>query len=71
VDDPGAGPSVPATAVMRDALAALLDGGTGWVAVTDPKTGKPLGVLTATDIAEVASATRDQSATSRRSAGSR
>jgi osmoprotectant transport system ATP-binding protein len=59
VDDPAAGPSVPATAVMRDALAALLDGGTRWVAVTDPKSGKPLGVLTATDIAEVASAARD------------
>ncbi len=46
----GYGPSVPASATMRDALAALLDGGTGWVAVNDPN-GQPLGVLTATEIA--------------------
>jgi osmoprotectant transport system ATP-binding protein len=56
VEDVAAGPSVPSTAVLREALAALLDGGTGWVAVTDPDSGKPLGVLTATDIAEMASA---------------
>jgi osmoprotectant transport system ATP-binding protein len=47
----GPGPSVPASATMRDALAALLDGGTGWVAVQDG-TGTPIGVLTATEIAE-------------------
>ena len=38
--------------MMRDALAALLDGGRGWVVVTDPD-GEPLGVLTASGIAEV------------------
>jgi CBS domain-containing protein len=45
------GPSVPVTATMRDALAALLDGGTGSVAVQDA-TGTPIGVLTATEIAQ-------------------
>jgi osmoprotectant transport system ATP-binding protein len=44
------GPSVPSSATMRDALGALLDGGTSWVAVTDGDT--VLGVLTATSIAE-------------------
>ena len=52
VDDVAAGPSVPADAMLADALAALLDGGHGWVAVTDPGSGKPIGVLTATAIAE-------------------
>jgi osmoprotectant transport system ATP-binding protein len=54
VDFNPAGPSVPSTSTMRDALAALLDGGTGWVAVTDD--GTPLGVLTATTIASASSA---------------
>ncbi|HEY1487596.1 MAG TPA: ATP-binding cassette domain-containing protein [Micromonosporaceae bacterium] len=44
------GPSVPSSATMRDALAALLDGGTGWVAITDGD--EVAGVLTATSIAE-------------------
>jgi len=48
------GPSVPASGTMRDALAALLEGGRGWVAVKDVS-GKPLGVLTATEIAMAAS----------------
>jgi osmoprotectant transport system ATP-binding protein len=48
-------PAVPADATMRDALAALLDGGTGWVVVRDGD-GTPLGVLTPTQIAEVAGA---------------
>ncbi len=47
-----AGPSVEVTATVKDALAALLDGGTGWVAVTED--GAPIGVLTATSIAEIA-----------------
>jgi osmoprotectant transport system ATP-binding protein len=50
------GPSVPSDANLADALAALLDGGRGWVAVTDRATGKPLGVLTATAIAEAGAA---------------
>ncbi len=49
-----AGPSVPASGTMRDALAALLEGGRGWVAVRDGS-GEPLGVLTATEIAMAAS----------------
>ncbi len=52
VDDVAAGPSVPADSMLADALAALLDGGHGWVAVTDVTNGKPIGVLTATAIAE-------------------
>jgi osmoprotectant transport system ATP-binding protein len=55
VDDPEAGPWVPADASLRDALAALLDGGTGWVAVRDGAAdnggGNVLGVLTPTQIA--------------------
>jgi osmoprotectant transport system ATP-binding protein len=42
------GPTVPAGATLRDALAALLEGGTGWVAVVDD--GTPRGILTADDI---------------------
>jgi osmoprotectant transport system ATP-binding protein len=52
VDDVASGPSVPADAMLADALAALLDGGHGWVAVTDPGNGTPIGILTATTIAE-------------------
>jgi len=48
------GPSVPSSATMREALAALLDGGTGWVAVT--KGDNVAGVLTAAAIAEIAAA---------------
>ena len=55
VPDGSSGPSVPASATMRDALAALLDGGTGWVAVVD-ENGHRLGVLTPTEIALAASA---------------
>jgi hypothetical protein len=40
---------------MRDALAALLDGGQGWVLVRD-ESGAPLGVLTPTEIALAATA---------------
>jgi osmoprotectant transport system ATP-binding protein len=50
VDDVQAGPSVRPGSTLRDALAALLDGGTGWVAVRDGD-GSPLGVLTPTQIA--------------------
>ncbi|OLB82116.1 MAG: glycine/betaine ABC transporter [Actinobacteria bacterium 13_2_20CM_2_71_6] len=50
----GDGPTVPASGTMRDALAALLEGGRGWVAVLD-ESGEPLGVLTPTDIAMAAS----------------
>jgi osmoprotectant transport system ATP-binding protein len=50
-----AGPSVPASGTMRDALAALLDGGQGWVLVRD-ESGAPLGVLTPTEIALAATA---------------
>jgi osmoprotectant transport system ATP-binding protein len=52
VDFDPAGPSVASTASVKDALAALLDGGTGWVAVT--KDGDVAGVLTASTIAEIA-----------------
>jgi osmoprotectant transport system ATP-binding protein len=51
VDNLGAGPSVAADASLREALAALLDGGTGWVAVRDGDGGRVLGVLTPTQIA--------------------
>ena len=54
VDNLESGPSVPADATLRDALAALLDGGTGWVAVREG--GKPLGVLTPSQIALAATA---------------
>ncbi|GIH18156.1 ABC transporter ATP-binding protein [Rugosimonospora africana] len=50
VDDVQAGPSVSPGSSLRDALAALLDGGTGWVAVRDDD-GTALGVLTPTQIA--------------------
>jgi osmoprotectant transport system ATP-binding protein len=50
VDDAGAGPSVPASGTLGDALARLLDGGTGWVVVRDDA-GAPLGVLTPSEIA--------------------
>jgi osmoprotectant transport system ATP-binding protein len=50
------GPAVTSDANLADALAALLDGGRGWVAVTDPKHGGILGVLTATAIAEAGAA---------------
>jgi osmoprotectant transport system ATP-binding protein len=53
------GPSVQSDATLRDAFAALLVGGQGWVAVRDAD-GKPLGILTATEIAEsIASASSD------------
>ena len=52
VSDVTSGPSVSADAMLSDALAALLDGGHGWVAVTDPENDKPIGILTATAIAE-------------------
>jgi osmoprotectant transport system ATP-binding protein len=50
VDSVTDGPSVPLSGTMRDALAALLDGGTGWVLVHDDA-GEPLGVLTPDEIA--------------------
>jgi osmoprotectant transport system ATP-binding protein len=43
------GPVVAADATLRDALAALLEGGTGWVAVRDGD-GTVRGVLTVDDI---------------------
>jgi osmoprotectant transport system ATP-binding protein len=52
---PAGDPRVPASATMRDALAALLDGGTGRVVVTDAD-GAPLGVLTPMEIARTAAA---------------
>jgi osmoprotectant transport system ATP-binding protein len=42
-------PTVPATGTLRDALAALLEGGTGWVAVRD-KDDTVRGILTVEDI---------------------
>jgi osmoprotectant transport system ATP-binding protein len=63
VDDPNAGPWVPADANLRDALAALLDGGTGWVAVRNgvdgDGDGRLLGVLTPTQIALAGAAEAD------------
>lgn len=53
VEDPSSGPAVASTAVLRDALAALLVGGMGWVAITEGVDGERLGVLTAGDIAEM------------------
>jgi osmoprotectant transport system ATP-binding protein len=50
LDGAPAGPSVPVDATLRDALAALLDGGTGQVTVTGHD-GAPLGTLTPTQIA--------------------
>ncbi len=61
VDSSGAGPSVPASGTMGDALARLLDGGTGWVVVRDDA-GRPLGVLTPTEIALAALAEPDGAA---------
>jgi osmoprotectant transport system ATP-binding protein len=52
--DVESGPSVPRTATLREALATLLVGGVGWVAVRDDD-GSALGVLTASDIAGVVS----------------
>ncbi len=46
------GPSVPATASLREALGALLEGGKGWVVVRDAD-GSPLGVLVPEDIARL------------------
>jgi osmoprotectant transport system ATP-binding protein len=50
VDGVDGGPSVPASATLRDALAMLLEGGRGWVAVRDGS-GEALGVLTPAEIA--------------------
>ncbi len=50
VDFREGGPWVPASASVREALAALLDGGTGWVAVRDGAAGAALGVLVPEDI---------------------
>jgi len=47
-------PSVPASATLYDALAALLDGGTGRVLVRDAS-GTALGTLSATEVTELAS----------------
>jgi osmoprotectant transport system ATP-binding protein len=49
VDYHESGPAVPVGASMREALGALLDGGTGWVAVRDGN-GTTLGVLVPEDI---------------------
>jgi osmoprotectant transport system ATP-binding protein len=54
VDYDEAGPSVSATASMREALGALLDGGLGWVAVHD-SSGRPLGVLIPADLTHLTS----------------
>lgn len=48
-------PTVPASASLREALAAILDGGTGQVVVADDG-GTPLGVLTPALIAEIGAA---------------
>jgi osmoprotectant transport system ATP-binding protein len=53
-DEPA--PTVDSDATLRDALAALLDGGTGWVAVRGPD-GSIRGGLTLGDI--VAASTPD------------
>jgi osmoprotectant transport system ATP-binding protein len=47
------GPIVDETATLRDALAALLDGGTGWVAVRSTN-GTVRGILTLADIESAA-----------------
>ena len=49
------GPAVAHGATLRDALAALLEGGTGWVAVRDDD-GRILGALTTEDILAAATA---------------
>ena len=41
-------PTIPATGTLRDALAVLLEGGTGWVAVRDGD--EITGVLTPEDV---------------------
>ena len=51
--DGAADPSVPASGTLRDALAALLVGGTGRVVVQDAA-GEPLGALTPSEIAQAA-----------------
>jgi osmoprotectant transport system ATP-binding protein len=55
VEDVTAGPWVAADTNLRDALAALLDGGTGWVAVREGDDGngcgRVIGVLTPIQIA--------------------
>jgi hypothetical protein len=53
------GPSVNDDATLREALAMLLDGGTGWVAIRAPD-GTARGILTLADI-EAAAATGDPS----------
>jgi osmoprotectant transport system ATP-binding protein len=45
----GSAPAVPAGATLREALAALLTGGTGWVAVRE-EDGTVAGILTPDDI---------------------
>jgi len=47
-DAAGNAPSVPATATLRDAMAELLEGGTGWVCVLDGD--QVLGAITPDDI---------------------
>jgi osmoprotectant transport system ATP-binding protein len=49
VGGPGDGPRVPATASLREALAALLESRRDWVVVQDTD-GRVLGILTADDI---------------------
>jgi osmoprotectant transport system ATP-binding protein len=58
VDRVDGAPSVPATATLFTALAALIDGGRGYVTVTGDG-DQPLGVLTATAIAEAAAVGTD------------
>jgi osmoprotectant transport system ATP-binding protein len=53
--DGQAAPSVPASATLRDALATLLDRGTGHVVVQGDD-GTPLGVLTPALVAEIGAA---------------
>jgi osmoprotectant transport system ATP-binding protein len=62
VDDVATGPSVQSDANLASALAALLDGGRGWVAVRDRDSGAYLGVLNATAIAEAGAASPDAGA---------
>jgi osmoprotectant transport system ATP-binding protein len=57
-------PRVRSDATLRDALAALLVGGVGRVAVTDAD-GKPIGVLTAADIARVVADSANEAAAPR------
>jgi osmoprotectant transport system ATP-binding protein len=53
VDGAGSAPAVASTVTLRDALAALLDGGRDYVVVTGPG-GAPTGVLTSRAIIEAA-----------------